>query len=434
MDKIDIVIDPNSGISVEEQKEILTQINGITDKNRQELSGVSGDRNSKITAKKKGFLFPMAVNIAAIIILCAGAFVIISVSNSTDATIRTGNVVYNITERALIEEIRKSTEEQIVKKEAEIALIVSRMSEIDSELLLLHSSNLTLTAEQIAARERLLEMQSDFRDELSVLNDERASILESSRTREARLRAALDERTAAQQRVTGELEAASAELERLTNEHERMTAIDAQFAGGIAAIGDLIQNEQFDRAGQSIKSLRDFINSISNSSRAFQPRRNYYNQVLNIMDELLADVTERSRINSGSAVGLTISSEQTELIARNTQLQETINEMQRTIDSFSSGSSGQARRIVELEGTISALRSSNTTLEQSSAEKDAEIASLQTERTSLQAERASLQMERASLSATVTDMRVTIAAQELDMARMRNQLEQVRQMLGDNTQ
>ena len=34
----EIVIDPSSGISVEEQKEILSQINGIAEKNRKRLS------------------------------------------------------------------------------------------------------------------------------------------------------------------------------------------------------------------------------------------------------------------------------------------------------------------------------------------------------------------------------------------------------------
>ncbi|MDR0324059.1 MAG: hypothetical protein LBI12_06410, partial [Treponema sp.] len=54
----DIVFDEKSGISVEEQKEMLAKINGITEKNRHSLSmdtqGLQSGKKSNIKAKKTG--------------------------------------------------------------------------------------------------------------------------------------------------------------------------------------------------------------------------------------------------------------------------------------------------------------------------------------------------------------------------------------------
>jgi len=105
----DIVFDANSGISQEEQEEILSAINGIAEKNRLSLSADTGFFGKKITAKKSGAFFPLAVNITALVILCAGVILLINFYGKTDTLERMGNAVYNLTERALIEEIRKDT-------------------------------------------------------------------------------------------------------------------------------------------------------------------------------------------------------------------------------------------------------------------------------------------------------------------------------------
>jgi len=416
----EIILDDSSGISIEEQKEILSQINGIAEENRNKLKGDSQqtDKQSVIIAKKKGVFFPVIVNIAAIIIFCAGLLLIILLNNRVDTEVRTGNAVYNLTERALIDEIRKNTAELLAAKELEIAAITLRMEEIDRELLLLYSSNIALSSEQIAARERLLSMQGTFRQELSVLNEERSQILEAARAREARLRAQLDERTrefaAVQQQMSGELETAVNQLEQLTREQERLTAIEAHFSGSLAAISGLVQRGQYDQALQSNTNLREFINS-SLSSR--HPRREYYNQALTLMEAMIID----ARRNSAAG----IAAEQVELQTRNTQLQNTINEMQRTIDSFNTGSSGQSRRISELEESITSLRSTNATLTNNSSEKDQTISALQTERTALQA-------ERNNLSASVTELRTSNAAHEQEIANLRNQITVIRQLLQEN--
>ncbi|MCL2759681.1 MAG: hypothetical protein FWD22_05665 [Treponema sp.] len=419
MNSNEIIIDEKSGISAEEQREILNKINSITENNRRLLSQAgqqTDDKKGKIVnAKKNGAIFPLAVNIAALVLLAGGIFLIIFLNSRTDSQLRVGKAVYDLTERTLIEEIRKDTAEKIAAKEMEMATISSRMQEVDDQLLLLYSSNQELTAEQIAAQERLLAMQNAFREELNGLQDERSRILEASRSREARLRAQLDERTrefaAAQQRTSGELDLAMSELDRLTSEQERINAIDAQVSGGLAAANEHIGNGQYDKALQVAGNLRHFCNNNSLSSlRSFQARREFYNQTIDFMEAMILD----ARVNSGSGGG----AEQFELMARNVQLQDNISELQKTIDALSSGGTGLTRRIGELEEV-------KTQLENTVEEKDSKISSLETENSGLQT--------------AVTDLRTNntrleqeTARQEQRIADLNTQLAAIRLLLQDN--
>jgi chromosome segregation ATPase len=409
MNKEEIVFDEKSGISLEEQREILSKINGIAEKNRRLLSQTGSQEDEKkgkvFNAKKNGAVFPLAVNVAAMVMLLGGAFLLVFFNGKKDAQVRTGNTVYNLTERTLIEEIRKDTSEQIAAKETEMASITSRLNEVDDELSKLYSSNQELTAEQIAAQERLLAMQNSFLGELAVLQDERSQILEASRSREARLRAQLDERTkefaAAQQKTAGELDFAVSELDRLATEQEKIAAIDAQVSGGLAAVKDFIQKGQYDQASGVVVNLRRFCNSnLLASSRVFQSRKDFYNQAIDFVEIMIYD----ARKSSGSSSD----SDQFELMAKNVQLQNNIDEMQKTINALSSGGSGLTNRISELETNIS-------NLQQNSSEKDHTISLLETENTRFTTE--------------ITQLRNANTAQEQEMTRLRNQVAIAQQAL-----
>ena len=351
-------LDKNSGISIDEQKEILVDINGIAERNRKRLSQKSNEGSGEKTpAGKKGVLFPLAVNISAAVILCAGALFLISFNSTTDAQLKTGNAVYNVTEKALIEDIRKDTAEKLAAKEREMSSISSRLKEVDAQLLQLHSSNQELTVEQLETEERLLVLQNMYREELKVLEDERSMILENSRSAEASLRAQLDERTrehsAAQQAVSAELDSALKELEKLSSEKEKTAALEAQLAGFLAVYGGA------DYAPQSTSS----------------------------------------------------GSEQNELAQINARLENSVFEMQKTIEALSSGSSGQASRLLELEEIITTLRASVASLESSSGEKDRTISSLENERDSL--------------------TRIN-QSQEQEIVNLRNQISVIRDILENN--
>jgi len=428
-DNDEVVFDSKSGISIEEQKEILNRINGIAENNRRLLSqGMESKTGGKkrgakpvIKARKTGAFFPLAVNIAAVIVLCGGAFLLIFFNGRVDAQVRTGTAVYNITERVLIEEIRRETAEKITAKEREIALINFRLEEVDSRLKLLYSDNQELSSEQLAARQDLLFMQDSYRAELAVLNEERSQILVDSHSREARLRAQLEERTrefaAAQQKTSSELDSAMSELEHLAGEQEIIAAIDAHLAGGLVVVGDMVQNGEYDQAAQTVENLRLFNNGNSlASARSFQSRREFYNQAINSMEVMIAEL----RKNSGADAGR----ENWDLQEKTAQLEDTIAEMQKTIDTFNAGSSSQTRRLNELEASISTLRNANASLQTTVTEKDRTINSLETER-------ASLTQTVAARDNTVRELQSANSTQEQEITTLRNQLTIIREALQD---
>jgi len=408
-----IVFDDKSGISVEEQKEILSQINSIAEKNRKLLSQStvqSSGETQKFTvnAKKSDSLFPLAVNIAAAVVLIGGAVLLILFNGRRDVQVRTGGAVYNVTERAVLDEIRKDTAEKIASKETEIENISTRLEDVDSELSKLYSSNQELTAEQLATQQRLLSMQAVFRDELATLQEERSNILEDARSKEARLRAQLEERkkefAAAQLRASNELDSAVSELERLTTEQQKIAAVDAQISGSLASVSGYVKNSQYEQAEQAVETLRQFLNNnVLSSSRTFQSRREFYNQSVNFMETMIVD----ARKNSGMK-GTSDGAEQFEQAAKVIQLEGKITEMQKTLDAYNSGSTGQARRIGELEEIISAN-------EKTVAEKERAIASLET--------------EKSSLSANITQLQNTNKTQEQEIVNLRDQITNIRQTL-----
>jgi len=406
----DIVFDANSGISAEEQEEILCEINRIAETNRLSLSTDTASQKGGIKAKKSGALFPLAVNIAALVLLCAGFVLLVSIYRKTDVSVRTGNAVYNLTERALIEDIRRDTAQKIAVKDTEISAISSRLEEVDAQLAQLQSSAHELTEEQLAVQERLIGLQTSYREELSVLQEERSRILEDSRLKEARLRSQLEERTrelAAVKQVTSD------ELDRLTNEQQIIASIDAQIAGGLATVSDLVNDGQYDKAAQVVESLRNFSNdNLLSSVRSYQTRKEIYNRTINSMD---AVINEMRKFRSANAEGI-------ELFEKNAKLEETLAEMQKTVDAFSSGSSNQTRRLKELEDSVTALRASVSSLETGSSEKDRTISSLETEKSQLTRSVADLQAANTALQTTVT-------VRDQEITRLRNQLDTIRQLM-----
>ena len=420
----EIIFDDKSGISIEEQREILCKINKIAEKNRRSLSqGASGEESGKkksgpLNAKKTGAFFPMAVNIAAIIMLCAGAFLLFFFNGKADARIRKGTAVFNLTERALIEEIRRETAEKISAKEQEISLIASRLSEVGLQLALLHSGSQILSTEQLAAQERLLSAQNSYRAELAVLQEERAQILESSRSSEARLRARLEEFAAGQSSAAA-LDSASGGLERITNGQEAAAAIDAQISGGLAAADELVKRGEYERAAGLIETLRALYNNNAYAlSRSFQARRDFYNQSLYLLETMIIDAAGKSGLQLAQGAG----SQDRELAAKNAELEETIAGLRATLDAFNSDGSAQARRLGELEEAVSTLRAQASSLETRIAESDRTITSLESEKTEL------AQTVSARDSA-IRDLQSANAAQTQEITDLNNQLNAIRQLV-----
>jgi len=304
MAKNEFNFDTSSGIPVEEQKEILSKINGIAEKRRRHLSQLAGEE-TVVKAKNNSAFFPLLVNAAALLILCGGAWFVFYFNGKKDIQVRQGTGIYDLTERALIDEIH-----------------------------------------------------GEFRKDSTM-----------------------------------------SELEQLSHDQEKSDAVEAQLAGGLAAISDLVKDAKYDQAAKSIESFR-YINNkgVFPSSRSAQAKKEFYNKTIDSMATMITHL----RMTGGT--------ESLELFNKNAQLEEKINEMQKTIDSFSAGSSGQARRIKDMEDSISKL-------EKASADKDKTIASLET--------------DKSNLTQTVSDLKTVASDKDQEIAVLQSQIASVRQLLKD---
>ena len=380
----EIVFDSSSGISEEEQREILDDINGIAEKNRRSLSAAVPA--GRITAKKNGGLFPLAVNIIALIFLAGGFFLLSSIHGREDLRLREGTKVFNSAERALINEIRKETSLRIEEKEKEINQVISKMEEVDLLLSELHSSNIELTAEQRAAEGNLKSLQDEYRQSLGLLMDDRSRILENARTREAALYAQLEERYREFTQISEQKDAAIGELERLGADQEKAAAIETQLGAYIAAAGQQIENNEFDEALHILDAMRQFLNTPAfQGLRSVQARKNFHTRSIAIMETLIAQA-QKNQAGAASTVlvpGAEAEKKAEELMAENARLAETISGLNRTLAAVNSQGSGTAQRLAELEESSAALRSINAALDAVASEHEKLISELESQNTEL---------------------------------------------------
>jgi chromosome segregation ATPase len=320
-----ITIDPDAGISEEEQREILAEINRISAKNRLSLSASALKTGGPaFTAKKKGGRFPILVNATAAVLLAGGFFLLSSFQGQEDVKIREGERIYNIAEQALIEEIRRETASQLAAKENEITLMTGKLAGVDSELQELQDSVETMISEKEAElrqamsgafdaeRRRLVEqnlseaaiaeglrlfdaeriaminmeladyrrrldeeragseaalksLQDEYRTSLSALQNERSRLLEASRAREAALRAQLEASTrelaAVSEQSRAALSSARGELERLSSDQEKAAVMESQLEGYYILVNDQIQRGLPDAALDTLALMREYLNT-----------------------------------------------------------------------------------------------------------------------------------------------------------------------------
>ncbi|MCL2267405.1 MAG: hypothetical protein FWC17_06525, partial [Treponema sp.] len=166
-------------------------------------------------------------------------------------------------------------------------------------------------------------------------------------------------------------------------------------------------------------------------SVSLQSRRLIYNQSLDFMEAVIGRAADSTGSRNGDAgdQGLLLS---------NARLEQTIAEMQKTIDSFTSGGTGLERRLAELEETVASLRSDNAALEQEAAAKDRTISAMQGENSTLTAANASLTSTNAALTSTNTNLTSQLnrintinSANELRIRELEDQLKAAGLLLTD---
>ena len=382
-----IVFDTKSGISIEEQEEILEEINAMSAGSRVVSKAVQP------AAKKKDYVFPLAANIGAIVFLGLGFFLIFIFHGSSEQEIRENIAVLGQTERMLIQEIRQETNRLIREKESEINNILSMLSAVDAEYRVLYESVETLTEAQRERAAFLLRIQEEYQRTLSLLYDERAAILEDSRLRETNLRAQAEERVRelSLRIEQGQLSlgAAMEELRLLGSEQERANRAESQIGGFFAAANSQISEGRLAEASITLATMREFLDAPSlQAIRNFETRKQNHLTVIGFMESAIAASVH------GSSVGA--QQQLAELTAQNAVLEQRNANLERDIAAFSAQDSDQARILTEYVTAIRELE--NAQIEQQQihnaelAQRDGTIETLQAENTRVVQERSALQV------------------------------------------
>lgn len=242
-----------AGISEEDKKDVLSQIDSVVEKNRIPVT----DELFEIKPRKKGSFFPILINILALFLIAGGVYYAYRMFNERQETLSLETSAYLSAEGKLIEEIRRESETKLKQKEEEISKIQQELQALDQQSQELKEG----MEEEIQAREAELrrQLEAELQAERERLEEEGISEeeieqqleeLEQARTREfeQQLEAFRAESEAALQEKEEELEQARElteeilqranrerrELERETE--QRVTELREQFEEERAAL------------------------------------------------------------------------------------------------------------------------------------------------------------------------------------------------------
>ena len=106
--------DESSGISADDQKEILVHIDQVVKENKITVT----PEVFRINALKKGFLFPALVNVFTLIVLAAGIFTFAMLFRQGEEKLQEAGTV-TTAESKLIRELKRESEEKLLEKNKE---------------------------------------------------------------------------------------------------------------------------------------------------------------------------------------------------------------------------------------------------------------------------------------------------------------------------
>jgi len=330
--------------------------------------------------------------------------------------------VYNTAERALIETIRKETSSRLEEKESEISVIASQLEGVDAQLRELHSSNQELSVEQKAAEEKLISLQTEYRNALNSVQDERSRILEEARAREASLQSQLESRTRELALVSNQnaaiVDLAFSEMEQLSGEQNQTAIVEAQMSAFFANINNKINENRFDEAAEIVRSTRSFLNTPAfQGLRAIQARKEMYAQTLNTFDTLIEELRRNQAALATGVMPLDRSAEKAlaDLKEENDQLKKTNSE-----------GAVLVKQLADMKKTVEKLESDKKTLTASSNDKDTRIRTLERDAASLNQTLAARDNTIATQESTIAARDNTLAARERIITNRNNVLARIR--------
>jgi len=374
----DSLINPESGISVDEQHEILVQINGIAEKNRARLleRGVEIGKKAVIKAKKSGAFFPLAVNIIAVLVLIAGSILIIHLNSIRSVQIRTGSVDYDLT---LTGGVQLETSDELASAMSELERLTKEQREINAVDALISGGLITVSSliQEVQFDRASREVQ-ELRAYLSLNSLASSHAFQSRRTFYNQL-----------------LDFADTLISDARRQFD-LILLTQRLEGTINDLNTTIGSLEAD-----IITLDQTIITRDGTILSLETVRNNLNQT----------IEERNRSIS-------------ELEALRTALNQTIGERDGTITALTTERNSLNQTIVSRDNTITALETQRNTLNQTIETRDGTISSLTTERNNLN----QTVIERDS---TISSLRTEIAQLNARITELTTQLANIRNVLGD---
>ncbi len=348
-------LDENSGISKEDQQDILTQIEKIAVESRMQIS----PEVFHIKSLKKGVLFPLIINLAAVLVLAVGIFTLNLLFRRGEESILEEKVIITTTEGKLLEELKRESDNKLREKNSEIDDIQNRLSAIDKERQDLQDnmdskiqereSTLRKTLEDALAAEKqqlkdqglseedinakitdlenkkelefnesletfkkeaeaerrqaennLKIIQDEYSQSLNRINTEKERIQSESLARESELKSRIEEKEKA---LESEKTKAEAQLELLEEQALRTELVDSQLIGFYNTVKGNIKNENFEDALQNLSSLRSYLDEESVISLpGIANRREVEFFVIDSLNKLIKSEMMKEEIDTSSLI------------------------------------------------------------------------------------------------------------------------------------
>jgi hypothetical protein len=308
----DLSFDAESGISKEDQKDILLAIENVVTQNKIATT----PEDFVVKAAKRGILFPTLVIAAAALALVVGGAAFYFLFQRGETQIVRGNLGTITAEGQLIQAVRQEATARIQEKNQEISSIQGRLADIDkqrqelqtnmdakvnereqqlraqmasvlaAERSRLESEGMSrqavtvrmaalekqrtaqlerqldayrreVDAQRALAEKNLKTLQQNYEANLAQANTERQQAMADAQKREAELRGQFSQKT---QTLESAKARAEQQLAAISAQREKEDLIISQLTGLYSVVRDNISQHQYEAALQGLTSLRSFVN------------------------------------------------------------------------------------------------------------------------------------------------------------------------------
>lgn len=364
--------EPAADTPVAGEDEILSEIDKIAAENKILVD----DDTFRISARRRGLLLPVLVNLFGLVIAVGGVYGLYLYFQEQERSLVSEPSSFQAAENALIEALRRQSEEALAAKEAQIGDIQRSLTRIEAERqsleanleseiaareqalreqldaelaaererlearglsegqleeqllefersrqLLFEEELAALEAEAVAERRQLEEnlsrLQEEFEGQLAGLEAERTAIQEEVAAREAEIEAQVEATLSVQE---AQLSEAQRRLSSLAELQERESQVSAQIVGFYNTIRDDIRGGSYQSALERLDTLEDYLNSPAVLEMPlFQRRQDTERFVIESLRQLVEERQSRSE-SSGSVLAAARQLQRvTELVDRGNQ-------------------------------------------------------------------------------------------------------------------